>query len=144
MKFMFKRILVPTDGSESSRHALMKALEIASKFDSEIELFHVTQSQEAYYGYNDSYNTFSNSDQIKSNGELALATTLKGLDIEGVHLSKKHVSGKAAVRILDEIKRDFDLVIMGTRGHGGIIGAVVGSVAQRVLANSDCPVLIVK
>ncbi|TGE38453.1 universal stress protein [Desulfosporosinus fructosivorans] len=141
---MFKRILVPTDGSESSRHALMKALELASKFDSEIELFHVTPSQEAYYGFNESYNTFANADQIKSNGDLALANTLKGLNIEGVHLSKKHVSGSASVRILDEIKRDFDLVIMGTRGHSGIVGAVLGSVAQRVLASSDCPVLIVK
>lgn len=141
---MFKRILVPTDGSETSRHALLKAIELASKFDSEIELFHVTPSQEAYYGFNESYNTFTNADQLKSNGDLALANTLKGIKVEGVHLSKKHVSGNAAVRILDEIKRDFDLVIMGTRGHGGIVGAVVGSVAQRVLAHSDCPVLIVK
>ncbi|MHB8076080.1 universal stress protein [Desulfosporosinus fructosivorans] len=81
---------------------------------------------------------------MKSNGDLALANTLKGQNVEGVHLSKKHVSENASVRILDEIKRDFDLVIMGTRGHGGIVGAVLGSVAQRVLANSDCPVLIVK
>ena len=44
---MFKRILVPTDGSEPSRHALIEALGLAKKFDSEIELVHITPTQEA-------------------------------------------------------------------------------------------------
>lgn len=141
---MYKRILVPTDGSESSRHALLEALELAKKFDSSVELFHVTQTQEAYYGYNEGYQTHLDLDQIEKNGELALAFTLKGIDVGDVHLSKKHVSGNAANSILEEIKRDFDLVIMGTRGHGAIAGAVLGSVTQRVMSHSDCPVLIVK
>lgn len=141
---MFKRILVPTDGSESSRHALIEALELAKKFDSEIELFHVTQTQQAYYGYDEGYSILINPDQIEKNGELALKFTLKGIDVGDVHLSKKHVSGNAASSILEEIKRKFDLVIMGTRGHGPFAGAIVGSVTQRVLAHSHCPVLIVK
>jgi len=141
---MYKRILVPTDGSESSRHALIEALELAKKFNSSVELFHVTQTQEAYYGYSEGYQTHLNLDQIDKNGELALEFTLKGIDVGDVHLSKKHVSGNAANSILEEIKRDFDLVIMGTRGHGAIAGAVLGSVTQRVMSHSDCPVLIVK
>ena len=141
---MFKRILVPTDGSESSRHALIGALELARKFNSEVELFHVTITQEAYYGYNEGYNTHINPEQIEKNGELALEITLKGLDVGGVHFTKKHVSGNAASSILEEIRREFDLVVMGTRGLGTITGAIVGSVTQRVLANSPVPVLIVK
>jgi len=141
---MFKRILVPTDGSESSRHALIGALELARKFNSEVELFHVTITQEAYYGYNEGYNTHINPEQIEKNGELALEITLKGLDVGGVHFTKKHVSGNAASSILEEIRREFDLVVMGTRGLGTITGAIVGSVTQRVLANSPAPVLIVK
>lgn len=141
---MFKRILVPTDGSESSRHALIEALELAKKFNSEVELFHVTQTQEAYYGYNESYSIVNNPDQIEKNGELALEFTLDGLDVGDVHLSQKHESGNAASNILEELKRDFDLVIMGTRGHGTFSGAILGSVTQRVLTHSPCPVLIVK
>lgn len=141
---MFKRILVPTDGSESSRHALIGALELARKFNSEVELFHVTITQEAYYGYNEGYNTHINQEQIEKNGQYALEITLKDLSIEGVHFTKKHVSGNAASSILEEIRREFDLVVMGTRGLGTITGAIVGSVTQRVLANSPVPVLIVK
>lgn len=141
---MFKKILVPTDGSEASRHALRKALELAQKFNSEVELFHVTPTMEAYYGYDVGYSIIINPDEIKRNGELALKNTLKGIDVGDVHLSKKHVPGNAAGSILEETKGGFDLVIMGTRGHGAFTGAIVGSVTQRVLAHSHCPVLIVK
>lgn len=141
---MFKRILVPTDGSESSRHAFIEALGLAKKFNSEIELFHVTPTQEAYYGYNIGYSIIINPEQVDKNGELALEFTLKGIDVGDVPLSKKHVPGHAASSILDEIRREFDLVVMGTRGHGAFSGAVLGSVTQRVLNNSHLPVLIVK
>ena len=57
---------------------------------------------------------------------------LQGLDVEDVTFSKKHIPGDAASSILDEIRRDFDLVIMGTTGHGAIGGAIVGSVTQQV------------
>lgn len=141
---MYKRILVPSDGSESSRHALTAALELARKFNSEVELFHVTQNQLAYYGYNEGFTNTIDPDLIKKNGEQALEVALKGIDINGVRFSKKHVSGNPAESILDEIKREFDLVIMGTRGHGAIAGAILGSVTQRVLANSLCPILVVR
>lgn len=141
---MFKRILVPTDGSESSRHALIEALGLARKFNSEIELFHVTPTQEAFYGYNIGYSIIINQEQVDKNAELALEFTLKGIDIGDVPLSKKHVSGDASTCILEEIRREFDLVIMGTRGLGAFAGVVVGSVTQRVLNHSHCPVLIVK
>jgi len=60
-----------------------------------------------------------------------------------VPLLKKGSSGYPASSILDEIKREFDLVVMGTRGHGVFAGAVLGSVTQRVLARASCPVLVV-
>ncbi|KUO72083.1 MAG: universal stress protein UspA [Desulfosporosinus sp. BRH_c37] len=141
---MFKRILVPTDGSEPSRHALKTALELAKKFNSEVELFHVTMTQEAYYGYTAGYSIDINQDQIDKNGDLALEITLQGLDVGDIDLTKKHIPGNAAICILDEIRRDFDLVIMGTSGHGAIGGAIIGSVTQRIMAHSLCPLLIVK
>lgn len=119
-------------------------MELAKRFNSEVELFHVTLSQAAYYGYYEGYSININGDQLNTNGKLALEFTLKGIDVGDVHLSTRHVSGIAADRIIEEIKKDFDLVIMGTRGQGGIVGAIVGSLAQRVLANSACPVMIVK
>lgn len=68
---------------------------------------------------------------------------MKDIDLGNVTLSKKHTTGHPASTILDEMKREFDLVVMGTRGHGVLTGAIVGSVTQRVLAHAQCPVLIV-
>lgn len=141
---MFKRILVPTDASESSRHALIAALELAQKFNSEVELFHVTPTPEAYYGYHMGFSNVITQDQIDKDAELAFEITLKGIDIGNVHLSKKHVTGHAVSGILDEIRREFDLVVMGTVGHGALTGTIIGSVTQRVLPQSPSPVLIVK
>ncbi|AET66469.1 universal stress protein UspA-like protein [Desulfosporosinus orientis DSM 765] len=141
---MYKRILVPTDGSGPSRQALKAALELAGKFDSEVELFHVTPDQESYYGYQMGFNNIISQEEIEKNGEMALEVTLKDIDISGVRFSKKYISGQAASGILDEVRREFDLVVMGTVGHGALTGAILGSVTQRVLAQAQCPVLIVK
>ncbi|KUG03442.1 uspa [hydrocarbon metagenome] len=77
-------------------------------------------------------------------GEQILNATLKGIDVSQVIVSKKTVTGYPASEIIDEIKRGFDLVVMGSRGHRPLVGAVLGSVTQRVLADAPCPVLVVK
>ncbi|EGW36716.1 universal stress protein [Desulfosporosinus sp. OT] len=139
---MYKRILVPTDGSDPSRYALVHALELAKKFNSEVELFHVTPTFEAY-SVGVGYSLHLTPEQIKKAAEFVFETTLRDIDIENVPLSKKHASGYPASSIIDEIKREFDLVVMGTRGHGVIAGTILGSVTQRVLAHAQCPVLVV-
>ncbi|MGI6119324.1 MAG: universal stress protein [Desulfosporosinus sp.] len=141
---MFKKILVPTDVSDSSRKALIAALKLAKQFNAEVELFHVTFSSQAYLGYTVSYGLIITPDQIRENGEAALEAALIGIDVGDVLLHKKHTSGHPASEILEEIKNGFDLVVMGSRGHGIIAGAFLGSVTQRVLAHADCPVLVVK
>lgn len=141
---MFKRILVPTDVSQTSREALITALELAKRFGSEIELFHVTFMPQAYLGYTASYGFTISQEQIDEAGEAALEVALNGIDIGDVPVHKKHVSGYPASAILEESKRDFDLIVMGKHGQGLIAGTVLGSVTQRVLAHSQCPVLVIK
>ena len=135
---MFKRILVPTDVSEYSRKALITALKLAKEFNAEVELFHVTYTPQEYYGFQISQ------DQIDELGEAALEAALSGIDVGDVPVHKKHSSGYPATAILEEIKRDIDLVVMGSHGYGIIAGAVIGSVTQHVLAHAHCPVLVVK
>jgi len=137
---MYKRILVPTDGSAASRNALIEALELAKKFNAQVELFYVGPTSEAY---DIEYNMYITPEQIEKNGELILEATLKDIDIGNVQLLRKHSPGYPAISILEEMKREFDLVVMGTRGHGAFTGAVLGSVTQRVLAHAQCPVLVV-
>lgn len=141
---MFKRILVPTDVSDASRQALITALQLAKQSNSEVELFHVTDIPQTYMGHKLYYGIVIPADQIEKSGEEALAAALTGIDVGDVPVHKKHISGHPATAIIEESKRDFDLVVMGAHGHGLITGMLIGSVTQRVLAHAQCPVLVVK
>ncbi len=144
---MYKRIMVPTDASEYSRRALTTALELARKFQAEVVLLFVTYTPEAYWGYNPAlaYTIEISKEQIEETGEQTLRATVAGIDMGDVPLKKKKIQGHPSSVILEEIlNENIDLVVMGSHGYGPIAGAVLGSVSQRVLRKSTCPVLIVK
>jgi nucleotide-binding universal stress UspA family protein len=62
-----------------------------------------------------------------------------------VHYTCRWTVGVAAQEILKAIgKEKAHMVVMGTHGHGLLATAVMGSVAQRVVADADVPVLLVK
>ncbi len=141
---MFSKILVPTDGSEFSRRALITAVQIARSFNSAIELLHVVNSMDIIYGsptiLGGSY-TYADPENI---GKQVLDHTIAGLDIADVTIAIKTVTGSPADAIIDELKQNFDLVVMGSKGHSPLHGALIGSVTQRVAGETHCPVLIVK
>ncbi len=66
-----------------------------------------------------------------------LSTSLEGLDVE-----RSVVEDLAAAALLDAAA-DADLLVVGTRGHGGFIGLLVGSVSQQCAHHSPCPIVIV-
>ncbi|MFZ3132906.1 MAG: universal stress protein [Desulfosporosinus sp.] len=139
---MLKKILVATDASEFSRRAVKLALEIARKFNAEVELLFVLHIPVVYGSIIYSY---LSQEQIEQEGELALEATLEGIDISSVILIKKKLHGRPANVILKEVENEnIDLVVMGSHGSGVIAGSLLGSVSSYVLHNANCPVLIVK
>ncbi|KLU64061.1 MULTISPECIES: universal stress protein [Desulfosporosinus] len=142
---MFNKILVPTDASEYSRRAFKMALDLARTFHSEIELLFVTYVPEAYWGYSIAANLIIPPEQLEEGGELVLDTTLEGMDVDGVKITRKKIEGHPAARISSETEREeIDLVVMGSHGYGPLAGSMLGSVSQGVLQRVKCPVLIVK
>lgn len=142
---MFKKILVATDGSEYSRHALEFAVDYAREHDSSIELLHVVLQPMSYMGSDFAGHLYPySSAQIKELGQFIMDKTIKNINLDGIKIKKSIVAGHPASVIIDASKSGFDLVVMGTRGHGPLSGAVAGSVTQRVLADVLCPVLVVK
>lgn len=142
-----KKILVATDASEYSRRALEFALELARKFNVEIELLYVMHDPVVYNSRVTSY--IFPPELIEKEGELVLNSTLEGIDISNVTLIKKKIQGiKPAKVILEEIENEnIDLVVMGGHGSHGyeaIADSLIGSISQHVLHKAKCSVLIVK
>ncbi|SHN68417.1 universal stress protein [Desulfitobacterium chlororespirans] len=141
---MFAKILVPTDGSEYSRRALLTALEIGKKFNAEVILLNVLMTPEAL-GYLLTEDATVMQQQFNPNGEATLAATTKNVDLEGVRLTCRVKPGYPALVILEEIVSEgIDLVVMGYRGYTSLAGTFMGSVSQKVLAKTSRPVLLIK
>lgn len=141
---MLNKILVPTDSSEYSRRALIQALELARKFNAEVELLFVMHDPYVYNSRVSSY-VFP-PELVEKEGEFVLQATLEGIDLNDINLTKKIKVGiKPGKVILDEIDNEkIDFVVMGSHGYGAIAGSMLGSVSQFVLHGAKCSVLIAK
>lgn len=78
--------------------------------------------------------------------ELARATLASALGELGVlgdtEITQLVVHGHAA-RVLIDASAEADLLVVGSRGHGGFVGMLLGSISEYVIAHAECPVLVV-
>lgn len=142
------KILIPFDGSDSSKNAIFKGLATGIFKDSEIHIITVIPSRVIA----PSKNSYMGTDMIdaisKANAAQALETieTAKSIFKEAGGVASAVVrEGDAAEEILayaDESK--IDLIVMGNRGLGTFKKILLGSVSSKVVSNSSCSVLIVK
>ena len=158
MKNVFKRILVPIDGSEHADKALDCALDLAEKYSATIELLNVFSTAPITMGYPASmvyapttagYPTWAStySKESRANNEKMLSEALKKAKKTkpNLDISTKLVEGRTADKIVETAKDgNFDLIVMGSRGLGGIKEFLLGSVSNRVADDAECPVMIVK
>jgi nucleotide-binding universal stress UspA family protein len=64
-------------------------------------------------------------------------------DADGVEIESKVVEGGAAEVLVEAVGGD-DLLVVGSRGHGGFAGLLLGSVSQQCAQHAPCPVVIVR
>jgi nucleotide-binding universal stress UspA family protein len=140
---MYKRILVPLDGSEFSECGLEHVKAIATGCNvPEVVLLRVIEPIPEVGWISTDFvkdaekNALANADDYLAK----LAETLKS---EGVAIRTATISGKAADEIVDYAsKNKVDLIIMSTHGSSGVVRWALGSVADRVLRHSSVPVLV--
>lgn len=139
-----KSILVAVDGSEYSDRATQHAIDlIASGSAAELHLINVQPSLSGAVA------AFVSRDQIdqhhREEGEKALASAVALAKKAGV-AAKVHIGVGRQGEVVADFARKLDagLVVIGTRGHTGLAGVLLGSVAQDVIAHSKVPVTLVK
>jgi len=140
-----KRILVPTDFSHVAQNALNYAIEIASKVECELLLYHAYESNKKT-GYKWSSSKEGNH-QIKNLEEQMSSLEEKYEKIltnRGVLLQTK-VEEQPVSSLFERIveKYDIDLIIMGSKGASGLKKMIFGSVAARALDEAKAPVIVV-
>ena len=141
------RILLATDGSEEAELAALRAVELADATDSELHVVHVgvvpifLKSYPGTLGYEgklyEQIEEVSRELLRKESWRVKAA----GGTVAGAHLRMGQVDLEI-VALAEELGAD--LIVMGSRGLGGVRRALMGSVSDSVVRHAHCPVLVVR
>lgn len=142
-----KRIAVPTDFSEFSNNALKYGCALSEKFGAELHLIHVLQDLVAMvpepglaFPPPGDY-----IEQLNTSCEEALAKLPDDSWPVGGNVVRAVRQGPTFVEIVRYAKEnEIDLLVMGTHGRSGLTHVLLGSVAEKVVRKSPCPVLTVR
>jgi nucleotide-binding universal stress UspA family protein len=140
------RIVVGVDGSDGARRALQWAAEEARLRGARLLAIHTWHVPPLVMGTGPlDPPTALDADtleRIETSAQELLERELAAVDHSGVELDKL-VEPRNPVDALLESARDADLLVVGTRGHGGFTDLLLGSVSQQVSHHAPCPVVIV-
>jgi nucleotide-binding universal stress UspA family protein len=150
------KILLATDGSDEATLAAQTAIDVADKTNSELHVVYVGELDYGYPSYDLSYDPsyavpdFEYMQQIQENLEQearkALDAEVEQVKAAGGRVVEAHLSmgspDAEIVKLADDIGAG--LIMMGSRGLGGIRRALIGSVSDSVVRHAHCPVLVVR
>ena len=143
----YRRIVIATDFSPSSRKALDEALDLATDGRGEVLIVHVYQPPAMLPtdigGVPAAYTELDAT--LRENDEKELLALAAEARQRGVAATARLLAGRPSEAIVHEAKREgADLIVMGTVGRHGLPGILLGSVAARVAATASCPVLTLR
>jgi nucleotide-binding universal stress UspA family protein len=143
------KILVPVDFSEATEDLIAYAKYIAKQFNSQIDLFHVTEVADVYadtpLAYSDKEYFEKHAANLKEEIEALLLKYSEKLKAQGLKCDISFCSGNPFVEIVKRAReRLYDLIVLGSHGRSGLEYVFMGSVSEQVVRNAPCPVLTVK
>lgn len=134
-------VIVALDGGNWSERALPAAKDLARRFDAGIVIVHVSQLQPGLRGSRFPIRADENA-RREHLGRLAAELREDGIDAE-LEFTTAGLGHPAAV-IADAARRHrAGMIVLATRGHVPVVGLLASSVAQRLLHEAPCPVLVV-
>lgn len=135
-----KRILVPTDFSETSEAAVKYGMALARVFKAQLYLLHVPEPGEAA-GVE---HPIGLADITQNPAGEQLSTLLTDEEMAELRPERVMRNGKPSNEIVRYAQEnDIDLIVMGTHGREGVARVMIGSVAEMVVRRAPCPVLTV-
>lgn len=139
------------DGSKSADRALEFALDLTKKYSAEVTIISVYDAPSVTLLAPGIVfaptSTTRYLQELRDFHERVLSEALKKAKNfnSGLKITKKLLQGRPADRIVETAREiGCDIIILGSRGLGGIKGFLLGSISSRVADHAPCPVLIVK
>ena len=139
---MFRRILVPLDGSELAEKALKKALEIAKSYGSTLHLARVVPLI-GLYGEYSSVAFIETLQRMRDKSQSYLNRKLDELSAEKLRVDATVLVGNPATRVVELAEeREVDLIVVSSQGRTGLARWYFGSTAEDIARRSSLPVLL--
>ena len=145
---MYKKILVPVDGSTASQRGLAEAISLAKTLNASLRLIHVVNELVLSVAYQPVPYEPSLVEWLRQTGAKTLKEAESAAHAQGIKPEVELIEvigGRAADQILEQARiSGVDLIAMGTHGRRGVRRLVMGSDAELVLRGSPVPVLLVR
>lgn len=140
---MIRRVLIPTDFSEVSRHAIEAGLAFARNYGASVSLLHVQEQHAATWIPGKSKATDQAADYESAMRKLE--EILQASDTEDLEVSL-HVKGGKFLSAIKEVRSELkiDLVVLGSHGASGLNELLIGSNTQRIIRTLDVCALVIK
>ena len=146
---MFKRIVIPVDGSATSNKALMVALQMASETGGRVRIVHVIEGM-AYSGGTVQTESFPGGlmGSVREAGKKLLEdaqalATAAGVEVETELFDT--FDGRLADVVSEAATQwQADLIVVGTHGRRGIGRILMGSGAEQIMRQAPIPVLVIR
>jgi nucleotide-binding universal stress UspA family protein len=145
---MYQRILVPVDGSETSKRGLEEAVKVSKALGGQLRLVHIVDDSALALNPETGIAAAPLVEDFAEGGKEILENARTLAHAQGVEAEvvlHENFTGRIADLIVDEARTwRADLIVMGTHARTGIKHAVMGSDAEAVLHGADVPVLLVR
>ena len=136
-------ILLATDGSQEAELARSTAVDMATSTNSALHLVTVAPGYPSY-----DVNVPNVVEQLHEQAEKVLAEQAEKVEREGGTVAQKHlrIAERHRAQQIVQVAEDIEagLIVMGSRGRGGVRRALMGSVSDSVVRHAHCPVMIVR
>jgi len=144
---MYQRIMVPVDGSETSRKALQEAIKLAQLFHARLKLVHVVENARVFDAEG-MVDYAALREVATKGGELILSRAKEMAEQAGVaaETALLESGGDRNENVIVSDARQWlaELIVIGTHGRSGISRLLFGSVAEGVVRGATMPVLLIR